>query len=133
MAVNLYLDWSGMVYSCDGSSDLSLLLSCMTSNFLWLSFSTLHSSSLRRTDTIVFAKLIKPPPSQINPSSLLMYTSIRQTPRKNGHLEFVLAFLHTLYLTLYETDISQRPTLSSLPKGVPSYIYIYFVHVCIFM
>ena len=33
----------------------------MTSNFLYLSFSTLYSSSLWRTDTIVFAKLNTPP------------------------------------------------------------------------
>ena len=62
-----------------------------------------------------------------------MYTSIRQTPRENEHLEFVRAFLHTLSLTLQETDISQRPTLSSLLKSAPSYIYIYLIHVCIFM
>ena len=35
----------------------------MTPNFLYLSFSTLNSSSLWRTDTIVFAKLVKPPVS----------------------------------------------------------------------
>ena len=49
-----------MVYLPTGSSDLFLILSCMTSNFLCLSFSTLHSSSLWRTDTIVWAKLNKP-------------------------------------------------------------------------
>ena len=47
------------------------ILGCMTSNLLNLSFSTLHSSSLGRTDTIVFAKLNKtpsrmtPPPSNV--------------------------------------------------------------------
>ena len=46
-----------MVYSPTGSLDLSLIPSCMTSNFLYLNFSTLYSSSLWRTDTIVFAKL----------------------------------------------------------------------------
>ena len=52
-----------MVYSHAGSSDLFLsILGCMTSNFLYLSFSTWHSGSLWRTDTIVFAKLNKPPP-----------------------------------------------------------------------
>ena len=39
----------------------------MTSNFTLLRFSTLYSSPLWRTDTIVFAKLNKPPPSQIAP------------------------------------------------------------------
>ena len=38
-------------------------LSCATSNVLYSSFSTLHSSSLWRTDTIFFAKLNTPPPS----------------------------------------------------------------------
>ena len=50
-----------MAYSPTGSSDLFLILGCMTSNFLYLSLSTLNSSSLWRTDTIVFAKLVKPP------------------------------------------------------------------------
>ena len=38
-----------------------LNLGCMTSNFLYLSFSNLYSSSLWWTDTIVFAKSNKPP------------------------------------------------------------------------
>ena len=54
------MDWSGMVYSPTGSSDLFLNLGCMTLNFLHLSLSTFYSSSLWRTDTIVFAKLNKP-------------------------------------------------------------------------
>ena len=41
---------------------LICILGCMTSNFLYLSFSTLYYSSLWRTDTIVFAKLNIPPP-----------------------------------------------------------------------
>ena len=49
-----------MVYSPTGSSDLFLNLGCMTLNFLHLSLSTFYSSSLWRTDTIVFAKLNKP-------------------------------------------------------------------------
>ena len=36
--------------------------------------------------------------------SLLTDTSIRRTPLWNGHLEFVPAFLYSLYLTLYKTD-----------------------------
>ena len=46
-----------MVHSPAGSSDLFLILGCMTSNFLYLSFSTLLSSSLWRTDNIVFAQM----------------------------------------------------------------------------
>ena len=55
-----------MVYSPAGSSDLFFFLGCMTSNFLYLSFSTLLSSSLWRTDNIVFAQMYelnKPPGS----------------------------------------------------------------------
>ena len=59
-----------MVCSPTGGSDLFLILGCVTSNFLYLSFSTLYSSSLRRNDTIARAKL-NMPPSQISPSSLL--------------------------------------------------------------
>ena len=43
-----------------GSSDLFLILGFVTSHVLYLSFSTLHSISLWRTDTF-FAKLSKPP------------------------------------------------------------------------
>ena len=45
------------------------ILGCMTLNFLYLSFSTLHSSSLWRADT-TFTKLNKPP-FPIGPLSLL--------------------------------------------------------------
>ena len=67
MTVKLCVDWSGMVYLPTGSSDLFLFFSCMTSNFLYLSFSTFYSSSLWRTDTIVFSKLNKPPTSIKSP------------------------------------------------------------------
>ena len=49
------------VYSPTGSTVLFMILIYMTSNFLYLSFSTLYSSSLWRTDTILWAKLNKPP------------------------------------------------------------------------
>ena len=55
-----------MVYSLAGSSELFSILGYMTSNVLHLNFSTLHSSSLWRTDTIVFVELNKPL-SQISP------------------------------------------------------------------
>ena len=57
-----------MVYSPAGSSDLFFILGCMTSNFLYLSFSTLLSSSLWRTDNIVFAQMyeLNKPPGEIN-------------------------------------------------------------------
>ena len=44
----------------------------MTSNFLYLSFSTLHSRSLWKTDTTIFTKLNKPPLSNKPPR--LYYT-----------------------------------------------------------
>ena len=53
--------------------------------------------------------------------SLLTDTSIRRTPLLNGHPELVLAFLYSLYLTLYKTDTSVKrtprvgPWLSLLP------------------
>ena len=55
-----------MVYSPTEGWDLFLILCCMTSYLLYLSFSTLFFSSSWRTDTIVFAKL-NWPPSQISP------------------------------------------------------------------
>ena len=71
----LHVDWSGIFSLLTGSSDLILIRSCMTSTFLYLSFSTLYSSSLWRTDTIVVSKLNKPPlpqlPTQISPLSIL--------------------------------------------------------------
>ena len=67
----LHVKWSRLFYSTTGSSDLLLILGCMTSNFSYLRFSTLHSSSFGRTDNMVFAELNKPPPSQISlPSPL---------------------------------------------------------------
>ena len=50
-----------MVYSPTGSSDLILIRGCMTSSFLYLSFSTLYSSSLWRGVIIIVSKLNKPP------------------------------------------------------------------------
>ena len=41
-----------------------------------------------------------------------------RTPPQNGHLDLVPAFLYSLYLTLYKTDISLRRTLTAGPKGV---------------
>ena len=51
-------------------SDLFLIVGCMTSNFLFLSFSTLHSTSFWRVDTAIFGELNKLP-SQISLPSLL--------------------------------------------------------------
>ena len=56
-----------MVYSPTESSDLFLILGCMTSDFLSLSFSTLFFSSLWTTNTIIFAKLNKSPLSNKPP------------------------------------------------------------------
>ena len=60
-----------MVDLATGSSDLILILGCMTSNLLDLSFSVLYSSSLWRADTIVFPKLNKSPLPLSTPPSLL--------------------------------------------------------------
>ena len=59
-----------MVYLPTRSSDLLLIVGCVTSSALYLSFSTLYFGSFWRIDTI-FAELNKPPPSnglQINKS-----------------------------------------------------------------
>ena len=58
----------------------------MTFNFLYLSFSTLHSSSFWRDDTIFFAKLNKPPvssphrppapPSSLHPSQMCLKPAV---------------------------------------------------------
>ena len=63
-----------MVCSGVGSSDLLLDFGCMTCNLPLLELFTFYSSSLRRTDTTVFAKSNKPP-SQIRPPSLLSPSS----------------------------------------------------------
>ena len=70
MTIKLHLDWSAMVYLPLGSSDLFLILGCMTYTFLYFSFSTLHSSLLWRADTTTIAKLNKPPPSLIDPPNM---------------------------------------------------------------
>ena len=67
MTVKPRVHWSRMVYSPTGSSDLFLILGCMTSDFLFLSFSTLYFSSLWTTNTIIFAKLNKSPLSNKPP------------------------------------------------------------------
>ena len=59
--VKLRVDRSTMVHSSTGGSDL----------FMILGFSTLYASSLWKTDTIVFAKLISSP-SQISPPSSVL-------------------------------------------------------------
>ena len=72
--MKLGVAWSRTVYLPAESSDLFLIIGCMTSNLLYLSFSTFYSSSSWRTDTIVFAKLNKrprPPPLHISASSQL--------------------------------------------------------------
>ena len=58
-----------MVYSPTGGSDLFLIPGCMTDlQLLVLELSTFSSSTLWRTDTIVFSKFHKPSVS-VNPYS----------------------------------------------------------------
>ena len=63
MTVKLRVDWSRMVYSPTGI----LILGCMISDILCLSFSTLYFSYLWTTNTIIFAKLSKSPLSNKPP------------------------------------------------------------------
>ena len=143
MIVTLHVDWSDMVYSCTAQ----IIFSCMTSNFIWLSFSSLHSTSLWKIDTIIFAKIIwiiwvsvstvsftfhqtleqQLPQGRYPQVSFvsceysrlsLTDTSTRWTPRWNRYLELVPAFLYSLNLTLNKVDIALRPTLSRRPKGI---------------
>ena len=46
--------------------------------------------------------------------------SLLRTPLLNGLLELHLVpvFLFSIYVTLYRTDITLRPTLNACPKGV---------------
>ena len=62
MTVTLHVDLSGHVLPCAGSFDLFFIFSYMTYNFMCLSFSTLHSSSLWKINTTAFAKLNTAPP-----------------------------------------------------------------------
>ena len=71
-----------MVSSPVGSSDLSLILGCMTSNFLYLSFSTLRSSSLWRADTIVYAKLNNSPPPPLSNKLSLNVLEIKKSAQE---------------------------------------------------
>ena len=76
-----------------GSSDLVLILGCMTSNLpKYLSFSTLYSSSLRRTHTIIFSKLNKPP-SLLSPlSNGLEIPQILMAPQSHQLNEHFFSF-----------------------------------------
>ena len=78
-----------------GSSDLFSILGCMTSNFLYLSFSTLYSSSLWRTNTFDFSKLNKlllsnKPPISIKaplpPNMLSSLIASESRLSEHGHL-----------------------------------------------
>ena len=79
--VILCVDWSRMVYLPPGSLNLFLIFGRMTLDFLCLSFSTLRSSSLWRTDTIFFAKWNKPPPPPSNKTPSLLNLSLNAFER----------------------------------------------------
>ena len=68
-----------------------LILGCVPSNFLYLRFSTLHSSSLWRTDTAIFAKLTPPPPPSLKGSpslsSLSFWTKLTCVPVGESRLQ----------------------------------------------
>ena len=70
-----------MVYLPPGSLNLFLMFGLTTLDFLFLSFSTIHSSSLWRTDTIFFAKLNKPPPPPSNKTPSLLNLSLNAFER----------------------------------------------------
>ena len=127
--------------------EVQIIFSCMSSNFMLLSFSSLHSTSFWKIDTIIFAKIIwiiwifvstvsftfhqtlvqQLPQGRYPQVSFvsceysrlsLTDTSTRWTPRWNRYLELVPAFLYSLNLTLNKVDIALRRTLSRRPKGI---------------
>ena len=67
MPVKLCVDWSGMVYLPTGSLGWFWSSAAWPPTFLFVSFSTLYSSSLWRTATIVFSKLNNGPLPNMSP------------------------------------------------------------------
>ena len=81
----------------------------MTSNVLYLSFSTLYSSSLWRTDSIVFSRLNKPPVSFKTPLSNGFEIN-KPPPPSRGIIEDLL-YLFSLYFWTksYGVTIRRKP------------------------
>ena len=81
----------------------------MTFNLFYLSVSTLHSSSLWRTDAIVLAKLNKPPLSNMPP------VSISPTSNALRHLNFTFPLVTHAFST---TSLRVHFKLSLTPVGI---------------
>ena len=126
----LYWDWSGMVYSPTGSSYLFFILGCMTSNFLYLYFSTLYSTFLWRTDTITFAKSNKPPTSQIPLPLHSNVFEINKTPRvgfKRGFTVYKAVFT----LWVFYSDFSYLPVRCKSSCQVHHHTYPSHIHLAL--
>ena len=79
----------------------------MTSNFLYLGLSSFYYSSLRKTDTIVFAKLNKPPPPRASllssPSSVF---EINKPP--GGLIEDLRWEVSEIHSTTVPTEMQKK-------------------------
>ena len=138
-----------MVYPRIGSSDLFLIVGCMTSNFLYLSFFNLHSSLLWRADTTIFSKLNKsPPPFSNNPSSNMFEINKPPPPPPEGlivQLQYWEAFqdcngkLHTINchcLTkkfILHSTRKDRITTQNIQKAVRSRFSSFFDVVIVYI
>ena len=106
------MDCSRLVYSPSGSSNLFLNIGCMNSNFctysckLNLSVSTLHSSSLWRTYTIVFAKLNNFPVSKTTTLPPPPQRCLRGYKQRSYGIQCFL--LHSYYHIYHNTHIVKR-------------------------
>ena len=86
-----------MVCSPAGSSDLFFIFGCTTSNFLYLRFTFLYTSSFWRTDTIVFVKL-KKAPSQISlPVSFKPPSNVFEMNEPPGGLDRVCTVCYSVF------------------------------------
>ena len=89
----------------------------MTFNLLYLSVSTLHSSSLWRTDAIVLAKLNKPPLSNMPP------VSISPTSNPLRHLNFTFPLVTHAFST---TSLRVHFKLSLTPVGIFGFSVLHY-------
>ena len=129
----LYWDWSGMVYSPTGSSYLFFILGCMTSNFLYLYFSTLYStfygelipSPLLNQISLLPLKYPSPPPP---PTSNVF--GINKTPRvgfKRGFTVYKAVFT----LWVFYSDFSYLPVRCKSSCQVHHHTYPSHIHLAL--
>ena len=124
-----------MFHSPIGSSYLFFILSCMTSNFLHLSLFTLYSSSLWRTDTIVFVKLNKPsisnkPPPLLSPSPFKCVWNKKALSPRGGLIED-LRYKAVFTLWVFYSDFSYLPVRCKSSCQVHHHTYPSHIHLAL--